>query len=204
MLVFPLKKAGPHMNTHGHPLSHKQHTHFPCPHVLHTGISLELQTLHSGSARCNWPTWGSGTAGTRLASSPHDSHSYIYIYLAKCRQFIITNCKEHLVNMAAQHWTRSPKLYYIFCCILTSSLTSLRPFCTSLVAGLLNLMTHTLLGPIIHKLHNHVNNGLCLATKLSALITVNPIVLSWSLSKSRCKYYCTSKILPCHPRKTWI
>jgi hypothetical protein len=31
------------MNTHGHPLSHKQHTHSPpCPHVLHTGILLEL------------------------------------------------------------------------------------------------------------------------------------------------------------------
>jgi hypothetical protein len=60
---------------------------------------------------------------------------------------IIPNCREHLLIMAALHWTRAPKLYYIFCCLLTFSYLP-NTFCTFLVTDWLNFIARLLMCPI--------------------------------------------------------
>jgi hypothetical protein len=49
--------------------------------------------------------------------------------------------------VAALHWTRAPKLYYIFCCLLTFSYLP-NTFCTFLVTDWLNFIAHLLMCPI--------------------------------------------------------
>lgn len=78
---------------------------------------------------------------------------------------IITDCKEHLVNMTRHHWTRAPQLYGLSYCLMTFLY---RP------NWFLHLCCHKLAKP--HNSHSSMShkpyNQLCLVTNLSTLFTM--------------------------------
>jgi hypothetical protein len=102
---------------------------------------------------------------------------------------IITDCKEHLVNMTRHHWTRAPQLYGLSYCLMTFL------YCPNLF---LHLGCHKLAKP--HNSHSSMShkpyNQLCLVMNLSTLFTMNSwgVWLPWRVSMFRCIDYLVSTL----------
>jgi len=75
--------------------------------------------------------------------------------LNTCYKYIydfITNCKEHVTNVAAYDWTKASQLCHVSSQLLTFSYFLDYVFACFFVASWLNLITHILMHPITREL----------------------------------------------------